>query len=330
MVKPPKKLDEYVKTKPEQLALFELLAPAQRKYSNTVELYDFIPKYHWGKQERIDGTLLHSLERDFECRGVRYKVRIDPARVKGTDGLVRDYFPGQREELVEDALRKLAVAGRGLFLDDMAGVTFTLYQLQQELKRNGHSYSKAEIKEALYICAKTNIEVTTNDGSGVLISSLFETLGLQTREDWKGTGAKTKAFVRFNSLVTGSIKNGTFRQFNYEKSMAYRSVIARQLHKRMAHHYTQASITEPYHIRLTTMIRDFGLTHYERLSMNFHKVVQAIKEIQTRDIILTYKVEKTLDSDNRNKLVEAKFIITPHPYFVREIKEANVKQKKVK
>ncbi len=72
---------------------------------------------------------------------------------------------------------------------------------------------------------------------------MFETLGLQTREDWKGTGEKTKAFVRFNSLVSEGIKTGAFRQLDYEKAMSYSSVIARQLHKRMSHHFTQASIS---------------------------------------------------------------------------------------
>ena len=117
VAKPPKKLDEYVQTKPEQLTLFQLLTPGEKAYSNTVELYDFIPKYHWGKQERINGTLQHSLKREFECRGIRYKVRIDPARVEGKDGVDRDYFPGQREELVEDALRKLA--------NDLAGFSIS-------------------------------------------------------------------------------------------------------------------------------------------------------------------------------------------------------------
>jgi len=212
-----KKLKDYEHTKPTQLTLFEMLLPNEREFSNTVELYDFIPKYHWGKVQRINDKFLNSLEREFECRGVKYKVKIRPASVEDREGIERYYYPSKREELVEDALRKFVAEGQGVFLDEQAGVTFSLYQLQEELKRNGHSYSKDQIKDALLICARTNMTVTSENGTSVLVSNLFETLGLQTRDDWKDQNNKSRAFVRFNSLVTKSITSRTFRQLNYEK-----------------------------------------------------------------------------------------------------------------
>lgn len=325
-----KKLEEYVQEKPVQLTLFELLLPSEKHYSNTVELYDFIPKYHWGKVERVNGMFLKSLEREFECQGRRYNVTIQPASLKDKNGEEKYYYPSKREELVEDALRKFAVEGQGLFLDDAAGVTFTLHQLQQELSNNGHSYSKDQIKDALLVCAKTNLTVTSSDGNSVLVSGIFETLGLQTREDWETQGQKSKAFVRFNPLVTEGIKGRKFRMFNYETSMSYKNVVARQLHKRMSHHFTQASMTQPYNILLTTMIRDFGLTAYERLSHNLRDVEVALNEMKEKEVIIFYKIEKTLDAEQRNKLVEAKITITPHPRFAGEIVQGNKRQAIVK
>jgi len=325
-----KKLDEYEKSRPQQLSLFELLLPQERNLSNTIELYDFIPKYHWGKVERIGGEFLRALEREFECRGQKYKVKIRPASIEDKDGVERYYYPSKREELVEDALRKFITEGQGVFLDDAAGVTFSLYQLQEELKRNGHSYNKNEIKDALLICARTNITVTTDDGSAVLISNLFETLGLQTRESWKGTGEKTRAFVRFNSLVSKSIKSRTFRQINYEKVMSYKTVVARQLHKRMSHHYIQASISQPYHILLSTIIRDLGLTPYERLRDNLRDVQIALEEMKEKDVLLSYKVSKVLENSKRGKLIDAKFILIPNPLFVGEVTRANKKHAEIK
>ncbi len=324
-----KRLDEYELTKPEQLSFFELLLPEEKKFSNTVELYDFMPKYFWGKVNRIDGEFLRTLAREFECRGRRYKVKIDPAKITDSEGNSRDYYPSKREELVEDALRKLACEGQGLFLDDAAGVSFTLYQLQKELKNNGHSYSKDQIKDALMICAKTNLIVTSDNGENILVSSMFETLGLQTREDWAGTGEKTRAFVRFNPLVTQAIKAKQFRQFNYEKTMRYKTVIARQLHKRMSHHYIQASFTNLYSITLKTIIRDFGLTEYEKLSHNLRDCEAGIKEMVEKNVILNYKIQKIVDLNNRNKLFDAKFIITPTPFFVDEVRQTNIKQKTI-
>ena len=122
-----KKLGDYDHSKPAQLTLFEMLLPNEREFSNTVELYDFIPKYHWGKVQRINDKFLDSLEREFECRGVKYKVKIRPASVEDRNGVERYYYPSKREELVEDALRKFVAEGQGVFLDEQAGVTFSLY-----------------------------------------------------------------------------------------------------------------------------------------------------------------------------------------------------------
>ncbi len=325
-----KNLNDYDQSRPMQLTLFELLLPQERGLSNTIELYDFIPKYHWGKVERIGGEFLRALEREFECRGQKYKVKIRPASIEDKDGMERYYYPSKREELVEDALRKFIAEGQGVFLDDAAGVTFSLYQLQEELRRNGHSYNKQEIKDALLICARTNITVTSEDGSAVLVSNLFETVGLQTRESWKGNGQKTRAFVRFNALVSKSIQSRTFRQINYEKVMSYKTVIARQLHKRMSHHYIQASISNPYHILLSTIIRDLGLTLYDRLRDNLRDVQIALDEMKLKDVLLSYKIEKVLENSKRNKLLDAKFILIPNPAFAGEVTRANKRIAEIK
>lgn len=316
-------IEDFEQTLPVQLKLFEMLLPEDTKFSSTIELYDFIPKYFWGKVERINGEFLRAFEREFECRGKQYKVKIHPASIEDKDGVERYYYPSKREELVEDALRKFAVEGQGYFLDDLASVGFTLYQLQQELKKNGHSYSLAQLKDALHICNQTTLKVQTADGATILSENIFVTLGLQTREDWKGTGQKTRAFVRFNSLVAKSIKDNSFRQINYEKSMSYKSVIARQLHKRMSHHYTQASFTIPYAINLSTIIRDFGLTQYSQLRDNLRDVQLAIDEMIGKKVVLKYQTDKVTNSKQRNKLVDVKITFTPDISFIQEMIRAN-------
>lgn len=58
------KIDNYEKSKPVQLELFELMNPSEKDYSNTIELYDFMPKYFWGKADRIQGKFLEPIERE--------------------------------------------------------------------------------------------------------------------------------------------------------------------------------------------------------------------------------------------------------------------------
>lgn len=324
-----KRLEDYSQTKPDQLFLFEITNSEEQKYSHTIELYDFMPKYYWGAVSRVNDQFLPRLEREFECKGSKFKVKIDPAKIEGKDGKVRDYYPSQREEIVEDALRKLVCEGRGTFLDDQAGVIFTIYELQKELATIGHKYSYDQIKEALYICVGTTIELVTEGGTGIFKSHIFENLGLQTLDEWKGNGKKTKCFVRFNALVTSSIKNKTFRQTNYDKYMSYRGFIARQLHKRMSHFYKQAGLMNPYHILLSTIIRDFGITQYKKLSNNLREVIHALEEMKQKEVILNYSTEKIIDTKDRQKLLDVKITIISDPKFTAEVIRANKKQKEL-
>jgi hypothetical protein len=52
--------------------------------------------------------------------------------------------------------------------------------------------------------------------------------------------------------------------------------------------------------------------------------------MKEKGVILSYKVDKTLDSLQRNKTTEAKITITPHPQFVGEVMQANKHQTAVK
>lgn len=322
-----KQLEEFTQTRPNQLDFFELLGVENKPYSRTIELYDFIPKYVWGKVERINGVFLKTLEREFECRGKKYTVKIKPASIDGKDGVEKYFYPGQREEAVEDALRKLAVEGRGKFLDDHVSVIFTLHELQQELKRTGHSYNKDEIKEALQICKRTNLIVTSEDGAAVLESNIFETLGLATFEDWKTKGSNAKCFVRFNALVTRAIQQFDIRRFNYEKAWAYKSVIARQLHKRLSHHYTQSGRTNNYSIHLTTLIRDFGLTRHSQLRDNLRKTQDALEEMKEKGVLDKYQIEPIVDAGRHNKLENARITLWTTYEFDMEAIESNREKK---
>src|SRR6266852_8903572 len=69
------------RTNPAQLSLFQTFLPDDDKYSNTIELYDAIPKYYPIKHLhvlRINNTFLPHLERAFEHKGKSYKLLIAP------------------------------------------------------------------------------------------------------------------------------------------------------------------------------------------------------------------------------------------------------------
>jgi hypothetical protein len=104
--------------------------------------------------------------------------------------------------------------------------------------------------------------------------------------------------------------------------MSYRRVLSRWFHKRMSHLYRQANVANPYTIKLTTIIRDSGI-QVKRLRKALEKVVEALEELQENDVLFCYEVEKEMDPKRKNKLIEARFILTPHPSFVSESIKAN-------
>jgi len=113
-----KKLEDYAQSEPFQLFLFRVLdlkLADQQRYSNTIELYDFMPKYHWGKVERIGGEFLRVLEREFECKTIKYKIEIAPSVITDSDGVKRYYYPSKREELVRTLCADLPQRKKAFF-----------------------------------------------------------------------------------------------------------------------------------------------------------------------------------------------------------------------
>ncbi len=245
----------------------------------------------------------------------------------------KEFYPGLREELIEDCLRKLACDGAGIFLADdqgeEAGVVFSLYGLQKELKRVGHTFSINEIKEGLMVCGQTMLELRSKNGEDVLISPMFSTVGISDRDAWKTHGKNSKAFVRFNPLVSRSIKNKTFRQFAYDTSMSFRFTLSRYLHKRMSFLFRQASRMEQYTITLTTLLEDSGGTVYSRLGNNNREAQKSFDELIEKKVVERVETETHFDKKKTNKIIDYTYTIYPHANFIRDMIRFNAKAKEL-
>jgi hypothetical protein len=137
------------RTQPRQLSSFQTFLSDEERYSNTIELFDAVPKYFSNHKImaslREGGKYLPVLKRDFEHKGDTYILHIRPARLLYPNGAEMEHYPSPREELVEEALRKIASDRvKGVYLDDGAGVQFTLYGLKKELKERGHDMDKSD------------------------------------------------------------------------------------------------------------------------------------------------------------------------------------------
>lgn len=321
-----KKFLEYEREVPIQLSLFRLLdQKKEANYSQTVELYDFMPKYVWGKMARVNDLFLRTVERVFVCRDKRYRLRMQPARIQNKAGVEKEFYLSKKEELVEDALRKMAIFGDAYYLDNKMGFCFNINQLMNELKKSGHTYSRTQIIHSLQVLALTRFTLTSEDAGDneTYIFSPIETFGL------KGVDDETHTFVRFSSLVTKSIDENTFRLSDYKVLMSYKNVIARQLHKRMGHHFVQANYAEFYEISLTTILRDFGLSPQKSLTSNLDDVMIALEEMYTKNSIMQFSAdEKTYDVKRRNMLTNVKFKLHPSESFLNNVRIGNEKSRK--
>jgi len=319
-----KKVEDYIQTKPSQLELFEYdyNEVKKDKYSNTIELYDQMPKYFFGGVEREEGktvSALPILSRDFRHRNKEFSLNISPAAlIDKKSGKTIHFYPSQREELVEDALRKLAVNKKGIFLDSDAAVKFTLYELQQELQKSGHGYNINQIKEAIEVCNKSIIEIIDRDGNNVSIgSTIFPFVGMENNPEARG---KDKVVVMFHPLVTRSINQRTYRLYNYNKVMAYKISLSRWLHKRISHNFSQASATNPYSIKLSTIVRDSGMKMYERNSDSLKQIIKCLEEMVSIGTLAKYNVEKNFVG---RKLEDAMLELFVSDDFVADVKKAN-------
>jgi hypothetical protein len=129
-----------------------------------------IPKYPF--PTTTTSAKADRIQTPFTLREKQYLAEILPAQIKdaktGRECLV---FPGSREELVERALRFIAVqqiAKTKLTADLQTGrqaitVFFSLSMLRRHLEELGHGFKLAEIKEALDILSGTMIELSPSD-----------------------------------------------------------------------------------------------------------------------------------------------------------------------
>lgn len=315
-----KRFADFVETENPQLSLFTLLEDDRDDYSHTIELYDFMPKFVFGKPDRISGKFLETVERDFVCRKNNYRLRMTPARIKDANGVERDTFPGKREEMIEDALRKMAADGRNakaVYLNGQLSVVFSRFALQKELEEHGHSYDYRQIEEAIITLFSVSIEVTREYEDLTVAFHPIEAYGFKGRE------GESVTFVKFSPLVTESIQKNAFRLINYQQLMSYKTTIARHLHKRMSHNFSQAAKDEVYHISTNTIYRDFGLKKLSNLGLQVIEVKKALEELIAAQVVLSYEMKEIFDTKKKNKKIDCVFLIKHHQSFIDEAINSN-------
>lgn len=312
----------------------------RQKLSNSIEFWDSVPRYSISRQAMVkmrdENGNLPLLELEFEYRQARFSVSIQATQIKGKDKegkpITIAYYPSSSEELVEEALRKLAVdQEQGFYINEkptpQSGVSFSLYQLREELKRSGHSRSFEEIKLSLNILSRSSIQIvsTTQKKRAFAYSTYLPVVAGVCRSDID-SDPNAKWVVHFHPLVTESIEKLSYRQFNYDQLMSHTTQLARWLHKQLIQKYVFASIINPFDICYSTIKRDSAmLENYSRERKAHEACDLAMKElVKNRVLVRFIPVVKT---GLRGKVLDVVYTLTPSPDFVSEVKAANSRKK---
>lgn len=324
-----------IKTKPWQLSLFELLTEndvltddesAQKfgkNYSQTIELYDFMPRFFWEQQadlRREYKGLLPNLVREFECRGVAFQLTLGAATITDQEGKSRSFYPCKSEDILETVLRKMFLDSNPQFYNGKPGLPFTISQIRKELRKQGHSRSHDEILQSLLILRGSEISVTNLATKQTVVFSPISYLNYN-----RNNKGNEPSYLIFSDFIADGIKALYFRRLNYKKVISYKSNIARLLHRRLSHHFTQANESLSYNIYVTTLIRDFGLSAKE-LKRHRADFTTALEEMINLNVVKEFKITKVMAS---GVLTDYHLEIMPTKAFSFEVSNTNTITKNV-
>lgn len=309
--------------------------------SNSIELWDSVPRYSISQQSmnkmRDDKGRLDLLEIHFNYRQTSLKAIIQPALIQEEKNGVKStisYYPSANEELIEEALRKIATIQQMGFHEPMkrSGVVFTLYQLREELRQRGHTRSFNEIIKSLTILSSSIIEINGEDKqrnkSYGKRSAYFPAVNWVNQADLS-EDPNAKWHVQFHPLVTDSIDKLTFRQFNYQQLMSHTTQLARWLHKYLVTKYTMASKMKPFEMRYSTIKRDSAmLSGYKVERQAIAACDFSMEELKTQKI--AHEIKRHTVTGARNKIIDVVYTITPTLDFIAEVKAANARQGQLK
>jgi hypothetical protein len=329
-VRSPSKLDE-IPNSP-QLDLFGNFWGDAEDRSNTIELWDALPIYSFPlrRQSRIresNGRLpvhAHSFTyRQRECR-----IEVQPASIRQKDGSFEDYYPSADEELVEEVLRKI-FADQQYGRHDAGGVEswvkFSLQMIAKELRKRGRTRSIDQIKRSIEILSKTHISFyLEDDARPIYMNSILSDVTQVTREEYLNDGS-SMSWARLPALISKSINDLTYRQFNYGKLMELKSQLARWLHKHLSHIYTNASLAHPYEVMFSTIQKNSGLLAYVRTQQNVKELEKGLDELKAKGILADWMKEER--RGDKNKIHDIKYTFIPSGPFVSDVKAANARRK---
>lgn len=322
-----------------QYDLFTTFFGEAAKLSNTIEVWDAIPKY--AVTPRTQSSLrsadkrlpvyeyrfVYTTRRDGQRIERPCRVAIQPASIKTEDGYV-DFYPSTDEELVEEVIRKIFADQRcGLHDSDNAEswVQFSAQMVRKELKVRGKTRSLDEIKRSIEILSKTHVSLFVDDTNDpVYAAPILSDVTRVTRQKYLADSSATW-LARLPALISKSVNELTYRQFNYGVLMSLSAQLARWIYKRLSHNYINAGLLAPYETLYSSIRRDSGLLMYARTNDNLKSLESAFDELLSSRVLNRW--ERLEERKQGRKILDIKYRLSAHSDFIKDVKAANARLK---
>jgi hypothetical protein len=344
---------------PLQFALFEIDEPDDAKRTtHFVGLYDVAPKWVFfasdvarsnGRKRAANAAdvaganpakprFLAQVKRDFVFNGKAYTLKILPARIErrvkdGTHEIVEeiDAFPGEKEQVVEEVIRRLAAERARLTAGPKDSIVFkfTLYEVMQELRRVKHTLSLPELKEALLVLRRSTIVIAEKGGKNALLDSgVFPQLWMRNQDVNAGGSpdengrADVETAVQFNWMVENTIRRVEQQRISYEWLMRIENPFSRWLFKRVAFTLLQRQQHDRTSIEITAreIMRDSGMTEWARWSNMLRWISDIVEVLQKVGAIVEVEREVVKVGKRHDDII---FRLRPSDLFLHQIAEAS-------
>lgn len=305
-------------TQPNSVLQLSLWSALEDSRTNMVALYDLAPRFVYKVKDGREARQ-KVIEREFTFANKRYRITLKPTQIqmdpKDKDSVV-DRYLGEREQIVEEVIRRLASKRNRLRLHDNNKLrfVFTIYEVREELARVNHTYSLDEIYQAITLLNEVRLRIEEiGDKSAPLLSApVFPVMGMRRR----GMQGDHDTFVEFNPMVADAIRMLSFQQVDYELLMRIRDPIARWLLKRL--HLQITGSGEPIQqITAMEIQRNSGMSDWKAKRNLLRRITQSVEVLQQNGILEIIDMEEHVHNKRKTDIT---YTIRATPFFMEEVR----------
>lgn len=311
----------------------DFLTNKTSEVSNTVNLWERIPKYFLSPQEqkrlRTAEGLAKPYTQEYTLKGqngelLSYRVELQPALIKQLDGEYIAFFPTKAEEIIEEVLKKIFTE-QNLGIHDSKNseswVKFSYGMINKELRKNKCSRTHQQIKHSLEIMNKCILTVY-EDNKEIYTGAILQDYCSVDRKQYLDD-TKALHIARLSVFISHAVNTLQYRQFNLGRLTACKEQLSRWLLKRLINRFHYASLITTHHFLFSTIKAESSLLRLAREIDNRIKVITALEELKKTGTIFSYEI---LEIKEGRKIVDVKYTVTPTHEFSREQKAANARK----